>query len=143
MIVHSLNVKAYMTDGWRARQGRYAAGMTAHPTPGNLGHWWLTTRSWRRLHAIPATELATEDLDADIEGDNDGVAGRAACGLDSRFLLPGVLSRLGMPRCVWCCRALGILAGNGTPTNERARVASTSATPTAAGLEARPPSGGG
>ena len=43
----------------------------------------------------------------------------AACGLKAEFNAPGLLSRLGRPRCPACCAAIGIKAGNGCPANER------------------------
>jgi hypothetical protein len=97
--------------------------VTAYPVPANRGHWWLTTQpAWSRLHAIPghAINPADEDMMEALCGAPWPVL-RAACGLEKPMTMPGVSSRLGMPRCGHCCRRLGLEAGNGTPANEAAR----------------------
>jgi len=95
--------------------------VTSYPTTSNHGMWWLTTRSWERLHAVSPNQL-----DQDDEGRLDDLrVGEmpltALCGA-AITSWPGVLSRLGMPRCEHCCRMLGIPPGHGTPGNEAARV---------------------
>lgn len=91
--------------------------MTAHPTPENLGHWWLTTGRWQRLHAIPATAITPEQMRNAID-DAQPAAALSACGLPRGWDMPGIASRLALPRCPHCCRTLGIPAGKGTPANE-------------------------
>lgn len=51
-----------------------------------------------------------------------GVIGVTTChGGKPRFLgLPGILSRIGTPRCKSCCRKLGIPEGTGSPKNDDA-----------------------
>jgi hypothetical protein len=105
--------------------------MTAYPVDSNLGHWWLTTAaSWNRLHAIPRGAVDPDDEDA-VEGLRGGPwpVLEAACGRWAEWTMPGVLSRLSQPRCILCCRRLGILPGNGTPGNEADRRERASSVP--------------
>jgi hypothetical protein len=78
-----------------------------------------------RLHAVPADAVDADDDDALEEFSSEGVEATAACGLTTRWAWPGVFSRLGKPRCMHCCRALGIPPGDGTPANGKAREART------------------
>lgn len=101
--------------------------MTSYPIPANEDCWWLTTpTSWSRLHAIRREYLPPED-EALVESLTDGEGGwpmeTAVCGRTQEWTMPGVLSRLSMPRCGHCCRRLGLKAGNGTPANEAYREA--------------------
>ena len=53
-------------------------------------------------------------------GDKNGWesgTGRAVCGMRGVFEMPGVVSRLGRPRCIACCEALEIPSGDGAPYN--------------------------
>lgn len=44
---------------------------------------------------------------------------RLACGRTAtRLAVPGMFSRLSLPRCAQCCRALGGPEGNGSPKND-------------------------
>ena len=71
---------------------------------------WLVLESWRVLHRISAIEpVEPEDM---ING-----PGVAVCGARGHFMVPGLLSRMGRPRCRHCCRLLGIPAGDGAPYN--------------------------
>ncbi len=86
---------------------------------------WFETYDGRRLHFI---------AEAEPEGYADGKAfweracwgstqhptAAAICGTRSVWIAPGIFSRMGMPRCSRCCRALGISDGNGCPLNEEA-----------------------
>lgn len=91
--------------------------MTAHPIPENASCWWLCCGKWRVLHAIPAAAISPEQMRDAIDYDQPPRV-RAACGLNRRWWMPGIFSRLGRRRCTACCRALGIPPGNGTPCNE-------------------------
>ncbi|MFH9574244.1 hypothetical protein ACH4MG_27350 [Streptomyces sp. NPDC017454] len=93
--------------------------MTAHPIPENLGHWWLVTGEWLRLHAIPGESITRQQM-RDAIDDARPVPARAACGLRARWDMPGLGSRFGLARCAHCCHTLGIPAGAGTPANEQA-----------------------
>lgn len=97
--------------------------MTSFPVTANHDHWWLTTQPlWNRLHAYPADALDRNDEDA-VEALCCGPwpVLEAVCGLEKPVTMPGVFSRLGMPRCGHCCRKLAIGSGNGAPANEKAR----------------------
>ncbi|MDX3634304.1 hypothetical protein PV728_29385 [Streptomyces europaeiscabiei] len=91
--------------------------MTAHPIPGNAGHWWLACGKWRRLHAIPGQAITPEAMRTSIDTACP-LPARAACGMRRRWWMPGMFSRLGRRRCTPCCHALGIPTGYGTPVNE-------------------------
>lgn len=96
--------------------------MTAHPIPENAGHWWLCCGKWRRLHAIPAAAITSEQMRTAIDT-NEPIHHRAACGLRRGWWMPGIGSRLGLRRCTPCCHALNVPPGNGTPVNENDRKA--------------------
>ena len=56
-----------------------------------------------------------------VEWDEDEpqrIVGRAACGRRLLWAMPGLTSRMGRPRCLVCCRMVGISPGNGAPFNE-------------------------
>lgn len=76
---------------------------------------WLVTESWEVLHRVVAGTKSEG-------GPNCGVGAAdatTACGLRRPFLaMPGVLSRMGRPRCKRCCRAVGVPQGNGAPFNQ-------------------------
>ncbi len=79
-----------------------------------LAQWherWLVLPSWRVLHRIAEIEWKGGER---IWGD-----GIAVCGARGRFAMPGVLSRMGRPRCVRCCGALRLPRGYGAPYNDR------------------------
>jgi hypothetical protein len=80
---------AFSDDDWRCR--------------------WLVTPRWRRLHRI--SNIAYQN-DERISGD-----GVSCCGIRGRFTMPGIFSRMDLPRCDRCCRAAGIPAGEGAPFN--------------------------
>jgi hypothetical protein len=76
---------------------------------------WLVTKSWNRLHHAALSPVDQEDL-AD-QSYLDGPV-RLACGRSAAWVsIPGVLTRLGAPRCTGCCRATGIPPGVGSPKN--------------------------
>lgn len=72
--------------------------------------WLVIPDSWERLHYVVEIEWDDEDR---ISG-----YGRTACGLRRFLVMPGFLSRIGLPRCAHCCRRVGIPLGRGTPENE-------------------------
>ena len=80
---------------------------------------WLVLDSWRVLHRVVEQTANGDDLE-----DNGGLAirwaeGRSACGITARFVIPGIGSRMGLPRCKHCCRKVGVPYGDGTPWNDR------------------------
>lgn len=71
---------------------------------------WLTpVSSWSKLHYIDAKWPEKDFL------------ATSWCGVTTTFALPGVISRLGMPRCRRCCSLLGVPQGKGSLPNELAR----------------------
>jgi hypothetical protein len=95
--------------------------VTSHPTEANCHSWWLCCGKWRVLHAIPGGAISDEQMRDSIDV-NEAIPARAACGLRRGWRMPGIMSRLGRPRCAACCRALGNPQGCGTPANEAARL---------------------
>lgn len=73
------------------------------------------------LHHVPGGE-SLWDAVCEWNGDWDGSEGEpvadAMCGRTIRPCAPGVMSRLGAPRCRACCEALGIPQGDGCPIND-------------------------
>ncbi len=72
--------------------------------------WLVLPVSWNRLHRI--AEMNWED--------GEMIAGRGVtlCGRRGRMCMPGVCSRLGLPRCAHCCRLAGVPRGDGVPWNQ-------------------------
>lgn len=74
-------------------------------------HWhsrWLVfPDSWDRLHRVAEIEWDDEDM--------TGGYGVTVCGRRGRLIMPGLISRLSLPRCAHCCRMLGVPRGNGSP----------------------------
>lgn len=66
---------------------------------------WLVLPQWRVLHRV--AQITWDDSDK-IAG-----VGKTVCGRSGLLQTPGVLSRLGLPRCRQCCRILGLRQGNG------------------------------
>lgn len=76
---------------------------------------WLYVRGCgERLHFVGSVTEWTQEM-----VDGGGLHLRAACGLRAQMALPGVLARLGRPRCKRCCKAIGITQGNGCPANDK------------------------
>ena len=72
---------------------------------------WLVAPEWDMLHRI---STIVWDDEYKIAGD-----GQAVCGLAANFLMPGILSRMGLRRCPACCVALRIPEGDGAPFNQK------------------------
>ena len=80
---------------------------------GEVVEWdWMVLPSWNRLHA-------PEDWDDPHYEASDEHA-RTACGRRGWGQIPGVFSRMGMPRCAHCCRIRGFPPGEGSPKNDDA-----------------------
>ena len=76
---------------------------------------WMVTGGWNRLHYVPGNhDDAWWDEATDL-----GIDGTSACGLTTRWHIPGVLARMGRPRCIHCCRSIGIPRGDGCPINDK------------------------
>jgi len=70
---------------------------------------WLVLPSWQRLHRVAA--ITWED--------NDKIAGYGvtACCRFGHLKMPGLFSRMGLPRCSVCCDVTGVPLGDGAPFN--------------------------
>jgi len=85
-----------------------------NPLPLPQEHWasrWLVLPSWNRLHRVSQIEWI-DAWDGLLYG-----RGKTVCGREGELCMPGVVSRLGLPRCKHCCRAMGLPAGDGNPYN--------------------------
>lgn len=85
------------------------------PLPLDDNHWrsrWLVLPSWNRLHRV--AEIAWDD---DDDGMRQGV-GTTMCGRTGFLVMPGIFSRMGLPRCAHCCRLTGVPTGDGAPYND-------------------------
>lgn len=82
---------------------------------------WLVGQSWSVLHYVPGVADDTWEhwWDSGANPGFDENRVRAACGQTIQAELPGILSRMGTPRCSRCCRALGIPTGDGAPVNDQ------------------------
>lgn len=67
------------------------------------------------LHAAPADVLPQFN-----DWDGDSIESPAACGTGYLLTIPGVGSRLCLPRCAECCRLTGLPEGIGSPKNDDA-----------------------
>jgi hypothetical protein len=78
-----------------------------------VAEWdWTVLRSWRRLHAPDRWDDPREEM--------SDPTGRTACGRVGELSIPGMFSRLGLPRCRHCCRMTGMPPGDGSPKNDNA-----------------------
>lgn len=78
---------------------------------------WKVLPSWQRLHRI----ARIDDFDhGDFNEDPDdmtSILGVACCGAKGHFIMPGLFSRMGMPRCAHCARIAGVEDKPGIPGN--------------------------
>lgn len=104
----------------------------AHPLSDrvNVTHWrWLyAPPNYRVLHRLAAMTWNSDD---DPEADYAGrcCTGVAVCGYATKgdggrirsgmFFMPGIFSRMGLPRCAKCCAKVGLPKGDGTPWNDK------------------------
>jgi hypothetical protein len=79
-------------------------------------HWrwrWCYSQFARadaRLHRLVQVDEWDED-------EPQRIVGRAACGRRLWWAMPGLTSRTARPRCVVCCRMVGVDPGDGAPYN--------------------------
>lgn len=100
-----------------------------------LAEWdWVYTATGDRLHHCAEV---LDDTDAGLAGVN--AVGRTTCGIQGRFFIPGMLSRMGMDRCARCCDRLGWPRGTGSPKNDDALRPLVEARIGGQGYEARDP----
>jgi hypothetical protein len=72
----------------------------------------MTLPRWGVLHRV--AELEVEGFDGDVLPHGNG---RTVCGRTGYLSMPGFVSRMGLPRCAYCCSRLGIPRGDGHPYN--------------------------
>lgn len=78
-----------------------------------VAHWdWVRTPAGKRLHAPMVWDDPHEEM-----YDPHGVT---ACRISGELLIPGLFSRMGLPRCRHCCRLTGMPPGKGSPKNDDA-----------------------
>lgn len=79
---------------------------------------WLVTRRWTVLHAVRDEEWTDAHRDDMARCWQVETPVRLACGQTAAMLIiPGMISRMTLPRCARCCRALGYPRGTGSPKN--------------------------
>lgn len=71
---------------------------------------WLVLPTRGVLHRV--SEIEWEDDDCKVHGQ-----GVTVCGRKGWLRVPGLFSRIGLPRCKDCCRLVGIPEGDGIPLN--------------------------
>ena len=72
--------------------------------------WWYGPPRYRVLHAAEVTY----DPSLDTAGE-----GMSVCGWQTTFAIPGIFSRMSLPRCAKCCDKLGYPRGTGSPKNDQ------------------------
>ena len=85
-----------------------------------LAEWdWVCGEAddWERLHRLVS---GTGRDGFTVPADEVRWDGVTACGLAGAWHVPGVLARLGDPRCPACCAAAGYPEGAGSPKNDPA-----------------------
>jgi hypothetical protein len=72
--------------------------------------WLVIPGTWSKLHRVTGGRTDEEHIAVNYA--------TTACGLaPRRMVMPGVISRLGLPRCAHCCKKLGVSRGDGAPFN--------------------------
>lgn len=80
-----------------------------------LAAWdWVVLPTYERLHHLAS-------LDDPDETERYWVGtGRTSCNRRGLLAIPGIFSRMGLPRCQTCCRRAGFPQGTGSPKNDPA-----------------------
>jgi hypothetical protein len=81
---------------------------------------WKVLPSWRVLHRVARVyEMDAEDWGEPYDGwvEFTHIFGATCCGREGTLSMPGMISRMCMPRCAHCCRAAGVERGDGIPGN--------------------------
>lgn len=76
---------------------------------------WIVSSTWAALHYV-------NGFNADTWynwWDHNNHTATTACGRTFEVDLPGIFSRMGLHRCVQCCRKLRIPDGDGAPANNK------------------------
>lgn len=66
----------------------------------------------------PGTALADPDYRREMEANRIEGVGRTVCGVSGFLRVPGIFSRMSLPRCAECCKRVGVPDGKGNPYNE-------------------------
>src|ERR1700686_4578955 len=83
--------------------------------PARLSSWrWVIFPGGRRLHRVSKL-----DIEAVEKSGETGGPGETVCGRRGTLIMPGVLSRMGLPRCHHCCRMISMPDGLGNPRNDK------------------------
>lgn len=78
----------------------------------HVAEWdWVITGNGLKLHAPKVYH------DPDYHAFAEGVT---ECGIETDLHIPGMFTRAGAPRCIHCCRIVGMPEGNGSPKNDDA-----------------------
>ena len=88
-----------------------------HPSK-RIADWrwrWVVLPGWRRLHRVSLLDLNQFRNDKRIPA--QGGKGVTVCGRKGLLIMPGILSRIGLPRCHHCCRITHVPDGLGNPYN--------------------------
>jgi hypothetical protein len=89
---------------------------TPAPLSNDEWHWrwqYADADDYDFLHRIAAPFSAKDKEGWEFE------AGTAVCGLKGTFQMPGVMSRMGRPRCPKCCEIMSVPEGDGAPYNQK------------------------
>lgn len=74
---------------------------------------WVCYEDGERLHRV--CELDIEKIEAEQDGTRG--KGKTLCGRKGNLSMPGVMGRMGLPRCHHCCRMAEVPDGLGNPFN--------------------------
>ena len=74
---------------------------------------WLVLPSWNLLHRVADIEWDKYETGDDAPYGT----GTTLCGRKGWLQMPGIMSRMGLPRCAHCCRLAGVPLGDGAPAN--------------------------
>lgn len=77
---------------------------------------WKVLPSSRVLHRVAVVNGPLEGWSDDPD-DVTWIRGVTCCGREGDLIMPGLFSRMGLPRCAGCCRAAGVGSGGGIPGN--------------------------
>jgi hypothetical protein len=79
--------------------------------------WVYIGPAYRVLHRVGRER--TEWEGAEVRG-AVALYGDTVCGIENRLMsMPGIISRMGLPRCAKCCDKLGVPRGEGAPFNDK------------------------
>jgi hypothetical protein len=76
--------------------------------------WLVVLETYDLLHRVSSIDWNNESTLVVIPV---GGEGETLCGQAGILAVPGILSRMGLPRCPECCRLAGVPEGDGAPYN--------------------------